>query len=182
MVPRSNIDVPQMDIRPEPSQQAGSQEREQDSYSACCPPLVGCLIHEPDPFTLGGRGNPMKKTIALFALLVAPSAAQASDMSSLVYLTVLQYVFFLWPFVLPLFHLADLPRKLPSYLLLVLITFGVLGVLRYPYVLLTGLGWWPAGGTYPLAVAINIAINVVAFLICIWYLPRFRKLLADRQG
>ncbi len=118
-------------------------------------------------------------SIALLVLCAVPSIALASDPTGLVYVGVLQVVLLSWPLILPLLYLGPQKNKLRSYFLSVILTYGTLGIAGLPDALFTNVTAWTASGdsSYRWFVPLNLAKHIVAFAFCVWYLPRFRKLL-----
>lgn len=121
----------------------------------------------------------MRKLAALLTLGITPSVVLASDPSGLRYVLFLQLVLLLWPLLLPLPYLRPQKQKLHSYFLFVVLAYGALGIVGLPYAFFTNFAPWVSSTefSYRLDVPINIAKHLVAFCFCLWYLPRFRKLL-----
>ncbi len=121
----------------------------------------------------------MQKLLALLLLGAMPAIALASDPGGLAYVMLLQVALLAWPLVLPLFYLQPQGKKLLSYFLLVIFTFGTLGIVALPQFFFTAFAAWFSAddATDRWFVPLNIAKHVIAFAFCLWYLPRFRALL-----
>lgn len=125
----------------------------------------------------------MRRSIALLLLAAPPSIAHASDPTGLVYVMILQAAMLAWPLVLPLFYLGPQRNKLHSYFLFLVLALGLLGIVGLPQLLFTNVAAWFSAedAAYRLAVPLNVGKHLVAFALCVWYLPRFRKLLDQKQ-
>jgi len=121
----------------------------------------------------------MRRIVSLVVLAVVSPAACASDPSGLASVMLLQLALLAWPLVLPLFYLAPRKNKPYSYFLLVVLTFGSLGIVALPELLFTIIAAWFSAEDFAFrwVVPLNIAKHAIAFIFCLWYLPRFRKLL-----
>ncbi len=121
----------------------------------------------------------MQRVLVLLALGAVPSTALASDPTGLVYVMLLQAGLLAWPLLLPLLYLGPQQKKLRSYFLFVVFTFGVLGIVGLPQLLFTNFAAWFSAedSANRWMVMLNIAKHVVAFAFCLWYLPRFGRLL-----
>lgn len=64
----------------------------------------------------------------------------------------------------------------PSGLLYI---YGALGIVALPHALLTNFAAWFSSEnlSYRWVLPLSIAKHLVAFAFCLWYLPRFRRLL-----
>jgi hypothetical protein len=124
----------------------------------------------------------MRRSIALLVFGALPSIAHASDPTGLVYVMVLQAVILAWPLALPLFYLGPQRNKPHSYFLFLVLTLGMLGIVGLPQLLFTSVAAWFSAedAAYRLAVPLNVGKHIVATALCVWYLPRFRRLV-NRQ-
>jgi hypothetical protein len=112
-----------------------------------------------------------------------PSIAHASDPTGLLYVMILQAAMLAWPLILPLFYLGSQSNKLHSYFLLLVLALGLLGIVGLPQLLFTNVAAWFSAedAAYRLAVPLNVGKHLIAIALCVWYLPRFRRLV-DRQS
>ena len=78
-----------------------------------------------------------------------------------------------WPMVLPLFLLRGCRNRFRSYLLLVVVAFGVLGLVSFPLVLYLNLG--PIVGSFPSTNFILFSKYAQQPLALILYLLIYRK-------
>jgi hypothetical protein len=124
----------------------------------------------------------MRRSIALLVFSAMPPIAYASDPTGLVYAMTLQAAMFAWPLVLPLFYLGARHNKLRSYFLFLVVALGMLGIVGLPHLLFTIVAAWFSAeeAAFRFVVPLNVGKHLIAFALCIWYLPRFRKLV-DRQ-
>ncbi len=91
----------------------------------------------------------------------------------------IQVALLAWPLILPLFYLAPQKNKPYSYFLFVVLTLGSLGIVALPQLLFTNISAWFSAEdfAYRWFAPLNIAKLAIAFIFCLWYLPRFRRLL-----
>lgn len=120
----------------------------------------------------------MRRSIALLVFGAAPSIAHASDPTGLVFVMILQAAMLAWPLVLPLFYIGPQRNKGQSYFLFLVLTLGMLGIVGLPQLLFTIVAAWFSAedAVIRLAVPLNVGKHLIAIALCIWYLPRFRKL------
>ncbi len=120
----------------------------------------------------------MRRSIALLVFGAVPSIAQASDPTGLVYVMILQAAMLAWPLVLPLFYIGPQRNKLHSYFLFLVVSLGMLGVVGLPELFFTIVAAWFSAedAVLRLAVPLTVSKHLVAIALCLWYLPRFRKL------
>lgn len=116
----------------------------------------------------------------LWAGLAAPFVAHASDMSGFGYLLALQALIVFWPLLLPLAYLRGAVRKLRLYLLLVLVTYGVLGLLSLPMDVYFQLVPWLQLPVEPLMGApvqfARSGVSLVVAIVVLWKLtPALRR-------
>lgn len=120
----------------------------------------------------------MRRIVVLHLMCAVSPIALASDSSGLLHIMLLQVALLVWPLVLPLLYLGPQKNRLHSYFLFVLLTLGSLGFVGLPQLLFTNFAAWFSAEefAYRWAVPLNIAKHVIAFAFCLWYLPRFRRL------
>jgi hypothetical protein len=121
--------------------------------------------------------------MSLPALALLPSVALASDFSGLVPVLFLQAAVLAWPLLLPLFYLRPRRNKVQSWFLFALLCYGSIGVAAVPESFYTNIAsWFPydeQGFSWPMAA--SVGKQAVAFLFCLWFLPRYRALLREPE-
>ncbi len=72
------------------------------------------------------------RRVIVILLLLSPEAAIASDPTPILFALVVHILSLAWPLVVPLFFLKNSEKKLKTYLLFLLIVYGVIGIISLP--------------------------------------------------
>lgn len=129
------------------------------------------------------KARHVQRILAILLMCAVSPVALASDPSPLLFVMVLQVALLVWPLLLPLLYLESQKNRLYSYFLFLVLTLGSLGIVGLPQLLFTNFAAWFSAEdfAYRWAVPLNITKHVIAFAFCVWYLPRFRRLLRGEQ-
>lgn len=114
-------------------------------------------------------------------ILLASSAyafsnwACASDMGGVIYLVGFQAICILWPIVMPVLFLGSYKAKLKTYVILLTLVYGVVGVVNLPITLFNILSYWYGeSGSARFLIFIQ---QVIAFMLSIVCIKKFGKLI-----
>ena len=113
--------------------------------------------------------------ILFFVLLAHAPLVSASDPTGLLYFFLGQFVISVWPLILPLPFLKGITKKTRSYFILILVTYGVLGVLNIPWNWFVQLSPWMSANVSQWLPIYIVVHHAVAFAVSIWVLAAFRR-------
>lgn len=124
------------------------------------------------------------RTITLLLLLFSPGIAKASDPTPLLFFAFTQIIGFGWPLAVPLMFLKNMQRKVKAYFVLLLIVYGVIGIISLPIDVYVNFAVWLS---LPLDFMWNkftvISKNLVALICSIVLLrllsPKFEGVFSD---
>jgi hypothetical protein len=113
-----------------------------------------------------------------FMLLAHTSLANASDMNGAYYLILIPILLNIWPLILPLAFLRKIARKVRAYCIMVLATYGVVGVVGIPWSWFTqiaSLRSMPISHWLSTYVVLH---STIAFALSVWALAALRRYLS----
>ncbi len=117
----------------------------------------------------------------LFLLITLPSAAFASDFTALYYYFTIQFLSYVWPFILPVFFLKGVANKARLYFVLLLLPFAMLELIDLPWQIYIGISAWTEFDPYTGISYYITGRHILALFISVALLPRFRKLLVPNS-
>jgi hypothetical protein len=94
---------------------------------------------------------------------------------------VLKLFLFAWPALLPLFYLRATAKRWRAYFLFLVVTLGMVGLVNIPTNMLSLFSaWWFGNDLSGFAWPMHFIKNGAAFVLSVWYLPRFRSVVSER--
>jgi len=113
----------------------------------------------------------MKYLLCLFLIILPTICSASSGWEALLGVGAIQVLLFVWPFIVPFFFLPEKNKKFAHYLVLLILVYGIRGLVNAPFSFLLQVGVWFNSSYY--GWGYTVATQVVGFCISIYVLIKY---------
>jgi len=121
----------------------------------------------------------MKYTLGLVTILFSNFAFASGGGGAIFAYMGMQLLVFLWPFVVPLFFLKSSKKKLYLYIIYLVVIFGLIGLVKFPYTIFSQLSiWLNSKWLLTYSYGLLMGLQIISFILAVITLRKYGSRIA----
>ncbi|GJM04549.1 MAG: hypothetical protein DHS20C09_05400 [marine bacterium B5-7] len=116
----------------------------------------------------------MRIASLIFFTVISSSACASGGGEAILALFSIQFILFVWPFILAGYYIRPVPGKFKPYITSIIVIYGVIGVVNIPKSIIFQLAPWSGmEGIFAYGFVMTVIVNAVSFILSVLLLRKY---------